>query len=77
MENEKPQEEKIVGYRKFSEEEISAINEGKELAETCGKFIDKLEANETIDKDWLHTGKRQIQQGFMAVIRSIGKPNSF
>ena len=33
---------RIKGYRQLSAEEQSLINEGKELAELCGKFIERL-----------------------------------
>ena len=40
MEN---QHKKIKGYRDLSQEEIDLMNEGKELAEQVGAWIEKLE----------------------------------
>lgn len=78
------QHQKIKGYRDLSEEEIALMNEGKELAEQVGKFLEKLERAEFAqteqqvpDKRWLAIGKTHLQQGFMAVIRSIAKPTTF
>ncbi|HHT4259216.1 TPA: DUF7681 family protein [Klebsiella variicola] len=75
---------KIKGYRDLSIEEIELINEGKELAEKVGEFVEKLEAadfaktsDQVPDKRWLAIGKTDLQKGFMAVIRSIAKPTTF
>lgn len=75
---------KIKGYCDLSAEEIELINEGKELAEKVGTFVEKLERAEFAknslelpDKRWLATGKTDLQKGFMAVIRSTAKPTTF
>ena len=80
----KDQHTKIKGYRDLSAEEIALLNEGKDLAQKVGAFIEKLEAAEfaqtsdqTPDKRWLAIGKTDLQKGFMAVIRSIAKPTTF
>ena len=80
----KDQHTKIKGYRDLSAEEIALMNEGKNLAQKVGAFIEKLEAAEfaqtsdqTPDKRWLAIGKTDLQKGFMAVIRSIAKPTTF
>nr|WP_202403870.1 MULTISPECIES: hypothetical protein [Klebsiella] len=80
----KDQHTKIKGYRDLSAEEIALMNEGKDLAQKVGAFIEKLEAAEfaqtsdqTPDKRWLAIGKTDLQKGFMAVIRSIAKPTTF
>lgn len=77
------QHQKIKGYRDLSEEEIALMNEAKELAEKVGELVTKLDTfgvvptTEGIDKRWLSIGKTHLQQGFMAVIRSIAKPTTF
>lgn len=80
----KDQHKHIKGYRDLSAEEIALMNEGKDLAQKVGAFIEKLEAAEfaqtsdqTPDKRWLAIGKTDLQKGFMAVIRSIAKPTTF
>jgi len=73
----KDQHEKIKGYRDLSQEEINLMNEGKELAELCGAFIEKLEANPDTDKRNVASGKTNLQQGFMWAIRSVAKPTTF
>ncbi|MBD0905749.1 hypothetical protein HA444_24340 [Klebsiella grimontii] len=80
----KDQHTKIKGYRDLSVEEIALMNEGKDLAQKVGEFVEKLEHAEFAknslqlpDKRWLSIGKTDLQKGFMAVIRSIAKPTSF
>lgn len=74
MEN---QHRKITGYRELSEEEISLMNQAKELSEQCGNFINVLELLPGLDQRSLALGKTNLQQGFMWVIRSIAQPTSF
>lgn len=83
-------ETKITGYRQLSEAEVALMNEGKALAEACGKYIEKLrtfgdsnrpvETQRTIpllDQRWISIGATQLQQGFMSVIRGIAQPTTF
>lgn len=70
------QHKKIKGYRDLSQEEIDAMNEIKELAAEIGELIEKLESTNA-DKRWLSIGKTDLQKGFMAVTRSVAKPDSF
>ena len=80
MEN---QHQKIKGYRDLSQEEIDLMNEdlmneGKQLAEMCRLYVDKLENRGMyIDARWLNIGRTDLQKGFMAVIRSIAQPTTF
>lgn len=80
----KDQHKHIKGYRDLSSEEIALMNEGKELAQKVGEFVEKLEvarfaktSDQVPEKRWLAIGKTDLQKGFMAVIRSIAKPTSF
>ena len=80
MAQEKQQHEKITGYRTLSEEEIALLNEGKALAEQVGAYIDKLKSNfapTKIDQRWVAVGATNLQQGFMALARSVAKPTTF
>lgn len=75
----------IKGYRELTQREIDLISEGKTLAEEVGEFCKKLHhlRNQqdsqavVIDDEWLWEGQRDLQKGFMAVIRSIAKPETF
>ena len=73
----KDQHEKIKGYRDLSQVEIDLMNEGKDLAEKCGEFIAKLEADAATDKRNVALGKTNLQQGFMWAIRAVAQPTTF
>lgn len=81
---------KITGYRQLTPEEVALMNEGKELAERCGAFVDKLRAHADVDRPttvtrllppleqrWVSIGATQLQQGFMALTRGIARPTTF
>ena len=71
------QHQKIKGYRDLNQQDIDLMNEGKELAEKCGAFIDKLNAHPETDLRWVNMAQDDLQKGFMAATRSIAKPTSF
>ena len=73
----KDQHEKIKGYRDLTQAEIFLISEGKELAEQCGAFVDRLMATDSTDKRDVAICKTNLQQGFMWAIRGIAKPTTF
>lgn len=81
---------KITGYRQLSEAEVALMNEGKELAERCGAYIEKLRGHADVarkadatkimpalDQRWISIGATDLQRGFMAVIRGIAQPTTF
>ncbi|CAD6548754.1 hypothetical protein LMG28727_04886 [Paraburkholderia kirstenboschensis] len=74
MEN---QHQHIKGYRDLTPEEISSMNTIKDMAEDIRVELEALESLPEVDKRWLAIGKTNLQQGFMAVIRSIAKPTTF
>mgnify|MGYP000574607920 CR=1 FL=1 len=78
------QHKKIKGYRDLNQTELDLMNEGKELAETCRAFIEKLEgvvgtskSDVSTDKRAVALAKTNLQQGFMWVTKSIARPDSF
>lgn len=71
------QHTKITGYRDLSEAEISAMNACKSVAIEVGSLCDRVEGMTGTDKRWVAIGRTQLQQGFMALIRSIAKPETF
>jgi len=79
------QHKMIKGYRDLSQGEINLMNEVKSLAEQVGNLIEKIQSappavtSDMLDPDrrWLSLGKTDLQKGFMSVIRSIAKPESF
>lgn len=77
------QHKKITGYRDLTEEEISSMNKVKAFAIECGELISEIEGlhsdtgQHAIDLRWLNIGKTDLQKGFMAIVRSITKPETF
>lgn len=71
------QHKKITGYRDLTEEEITAMNNVKEIGAMVGEVIAALEATGGIDQRWVAIAKTDLQTGFMAAIRAIAQPTSF
>lgn len=68
------QHRKISGYRDLSEEEIAAMNKWKALEREVLQALNDPPPH--TDPRWLAIGRTHIEQGFMAAIRAIAKPNS-
>lgn len=72
------QHKQIKGYRDLSQEEIDAMNKGKELAAQVGAWIDSLhDKGAALDQRAVALGKTNLQQGFMWAIRGIAQPTTF
>lgn len=74
MEN---QHRHITGYRELSEAEIDLMNQVKVKAAEVGALIDQLAAQQGLDQRWVGIARTQLQQGFMAAVRSIAQPTTF
>jgi predicted metal-dependent enzyme (double-stranded beta helix superfamily) len=71
----------IKKYRELSQAEIDLMNESEELEQIVLDFINrvkKVNADQVVEIDmrWLSIGLTNIEQGFMAVSRSIAKPGN-
>jgi len=73
MEN---QHRKIKGYRELSQAEIDAMNLVKEQGIALENVIDQLKKLEA-DPRWVAIGTTHLQQGLMALTRSVAKPDFF
>lgn len=71
------QHQKIKGYRDLTEVEIGAMNDCKSVAVEIGVLCDKVAGMSGVDQRWLAIAKTDLQKGFMALIRSIAKPETF
>lgn len=80
------QHRKIKGYRELNGQEIAMMNAIKEKAAEVGDLIAGLEGRVKTngadgstppDGRWLAIGKTDLQKGFMALTRSIAKPDFF
>lgn len=89
MEN---QHRKISGYRELTQAEIDLMNEIKAHGQELEKLISKCrsvdvavgktgdrEHDEVLDEAarWRSVAKTHLQQGLMALTRSVAKPNFF
>lgn len=74
MEN---QHREIKGYRELSPQEIGLMNEVKTLGEKLGVLVDSLRLMKELDQRWVSIGATELQQGLMALTRSIAKPTFF
>jgi hypothetical protein len=70
------QHQKITGYRDLSENEIELINRIKEVGGDLMDLIIDLGVP-TYDQRWVNIGKTQLQQGIMALVRSVAQPTGF
>ena len=73
MEN---QHRKITGYRELTQDEIDGMNSIKEHGKELGKLIDSLR-NSDADQRWVSIGATHLQEGLMALTRSVAKPEFF
>ena len=71
------QHKQIKGYRDLNTEEIALMNDAKGKAMDVGKLIEVLNELPDIDKRWLAIAKTDLQKGFMSLVRSIARPETF
>lgn len=67
----------ITGYKQLSSEQVYDINDVKECANLVGDIIQEFVNKEGVDQRWVAIAKTHLQQGFMALTRSIANPDSF
>jgi len=67
----------IKGYRDLSQEEIDAMNAVKAEGSRLGLLIEELRSNVDLDQRWVSIAETHLQQGVMAAVRAIARPESF
>lgn len=73
MEN---QHQHIKGYRDFDQSTVDLINKIKEKGSEIETLLNEVkEAN--ADPRWHAIAATDLQKGFMALVRSVAKPQSF
>lgn len=65
----------VAGYRSQTEANIALVNANKIIEENILRIADTLATIPDVDKRWLATGRRHIEQGFMELNRAIFKPD--
>ena len=75
------QHRKIKNYRDLKQKEIDLMNKAKKVERDVLRLIKDLRKFDcvtadipSIDGRWLSIGSTHIEQGFMAIVRSIAKP---
>lgn len=71
------QHRQITGYRELTQIEIDLMNMVKGLAEKVGAELQIVADAPEVDQRWVAIAKTHLQQGFMALTRSIAKPTTF
>lgn len=69
--------QKIEGDRDLSGFEIASINDCKSIAVEVGTLCDIVGSMPGVDQRWLAIARTDLQKGFMALVRSITKPETF
>lgn len=65
----------IAGYTEQSADKIELVNALKEMEEYVLRVLDEMgKYGIPTDKRWLAIGRNHIEQGFMAVNRSVFRP---
>ena len=65
----------VEGYRPQNETNIALVNHNKRLEELALQTLDVLATHENVDKRWLAIGRTHLEQAWMAINRSIFKPD--
>lgn len=74
MEEKKQEGLPVAGYQAQGMSRIDLVNANKKSEESVLRILDALGADPDVDKRWLAIGRTAIENGFMAVNRSIFKP---
>jgi len=64
----------VSGYTTQSQTNVDLVNNMKRLEEINLQALDELGKLEHVDKRWLAIGRTSLEQAYMAINRSIFKP---
>jgi hypothetical protein len=77
------QHKKIKGYRDLTQDEIDLMNKIKQKGAELGGLIDEMseisvqQVDNQLDGRWISIGQTHLQQGIMALVRAVARPESF
>lgn len=71
------QHRKIDGYRELTQEEIDMINAIKGMQAQMGTLVKAMRENDHFDQRWVSIAQTHLQQGGMALVRAVAKPEGF
>lgn len=64
----------VAGYRPQTEAAVALVNGFKEDEERLLRKLDQLSGTDAIDGRWLAIARTNLEQGFMALNRSVFQP---
>lgn len=64
----------VHGYKAQDQGAVQMVNINKEAEEAILRLMDEYAGHPDVDKRWLAIARTNIEQGFMALNRSIFKP---
>lgn len=64
----------VEGYRPQNEYAVQRVNANKRHEEEILRTLDAMKTNPSVDQRWLEIGRTHLEEGFMAVNRSIFRP---
>lgn len=67
-------EQPISGYRKLGDSDVDLINRIKAAERQLGELWREVALANGVDRRWLALGKTHLQEGFMAFVRAVAKP---
>ena len=73
----KDQHKLIKGYRDLTQAEIDAMNAIKSEGERLRLLIEEMRDNKDLDQRWVSIAETHLQQGVMAAVRAVARPESF
>ena len=65
----------IQGYHSLTQATVDLINTVKRAEQTVLEIVRNLADDADVDPRWLAIGRTDLEKGFMAVTRSIARPN--
>lgn len=67
----------ITGYRDLNAEEIAYMNKIKVHGYNLAELLKDLRGYPSADKRWIDIAETHLQQGIMAAVRAVARPDSF
>lgn len=67
----------IKGYRDLDAREIAMMNTIKADGEVLKDLIENLRKVKGVDQRWVDIAETHLQQGIMAAVRAVVKPDGF
>ncbi len=65
----------VSGYRSQSPQAVAMVNRMKSTEERVLRVLDGMKKEPEIDQRWLAIGRTHLEQAFMAINRSVFRPD--